>query len=38
MALHGEQNRFASLFPRHGLGQQFDNWTAFEPIVAGALT
>lgn len=36
LALHGEQNRFASLFPGHGLGD-IDRLTAFEPIVSGSL-
>ncbi|WP_066962051.1 general secretion pathway protein GspF [Microbulbifer sp. Q7] len=34
MALHGEQNNFASLFPNHGLGNAslMDSLTAFAPI------
>ncbi|WMS88511.1 hypothetical protein [Pleionea litopenaei] len=37
MALHGEQNQFASLFPTQGLGNStmLDALTAFEPIVQG---
>ncbi|NVJ61715.1 MAG: general secretion pathway protein GspF [Gammaproteobacteria bacterium] len=39
MALHGEQNQFASLFPGHGLGNStmMDALTAFEPIVNGSI-
>ncbi|MFZ5756436.1 MAG: hypothetical protein ACOY3X_06005 [Pseudomonadota bacterium] len=39
MALHGEQNLFASRFPGHGLGgsTMMDNLTAFAPIVSGTL-
>ena len=39
MALHGEQNNFASLFPNHGLGNSvlMDSMTAFEPIVNGTI-
>ncbi|TQV75496.1 general secretion pathway protein GspF [Aliikangiella marina] len=39
MALHGEQNNFASLFPNHGLGNSvlMDSLTAFEPIVNGTI-
>jgi hypothetical protein len=35
MALHGEQNLFASVFPNHGLGDatNLDRLTAFAPIV-----
>jgi hypothetical protein len=40
LALHGEQNRFAELFPAHGLGSVSlrDSLTAFNPIVNGTLT
>jgi hypothetical protein len=39
MALHGEQNLFASRFPTHGLGDatNLDRFTAFEPIVSGTI-
>jgi len=39
MALHGEQNNFASLFPNHSLGNStlMDSLTAFEPIVNGTI-
>lgn len=39
MALHGEQNNFANLFPNHGLGNSvlMDSLTAFEPIVNGTI-
>lgn len=39
MALHGDQGNFASVFPRHGLGNTAlrDSLTAFEPIVNGTL-
>ncbi len=39
LALHGEQNRFAELFPAHGLGSVAlrDSLTAFDPIVNGTL-
>jgi len=39
MALHGEQNQFASTFPGHGLGNSVlqDSLTAFEPIVNGTI-
>ncbi len=39
MALHGEQNLFASRFPRHGLGSVAlrDSLTAFNPIVNGTI-
>ncbi|TQV86583.1 general secretion pathway protein GspF [Aliikangiella coralliicola] len=39
MALHGEQNNFANLFPNHGLGNSalIDSMTAFEPIVNGTI-
>ncbi|MEW9796532.1 hypothetical protein [Alteromonas sp. CYL-A6] len=39
LALHGEQGRFAELFPAHGLGNSalMDSLTAFEPIVNGRL-
>ena len=37
MALHGEQNQFASAFPAHGLGDNvnLDRFTAFEQIQFG---
>ncbi|WP_144391333.1 general secretion pathway protein GspF [Pleionea sediminis] len=40
MALHGEQNQFAGLFPTHGLGNStmLDSLTAFEPIVNGTIS
>ena len=39
MALHGEQNLFASRFPTHGLGDStnLDRFTAFEQIVNGII-
>jgi hypothetical protein len=39
MALHGEQARFADLFPNHGLGNAAmqDSLTAFTPIVSGTI-
>jgi hypothetical protein len=39
MALHGEQNLFASRFPNHGLGDNLnlDSFTAFEQIVFGPI-
>jgi hypothetical protein len=39
LALHGEQARFASLFPSHGLGNAAmqDSLTAFTPIVNGTI-
>lgn len=39
MALHGEQNQFANMFPNHGLGNSTlqDSLTAFEPIVNGTI-
>ncbi len=39
MALHGEQNQFANVFPNHGLGNNtmIDSLTAFEPIVNGTI-
>lgn len=39
MALHGEQNNFANIFPNHGLGNSalIDSMTAFEPIVNGII-
>ncbi|HEX5046684.1 MAG TPA: hypothetical protein VFX89_06145 [Gammaproteobacteria bacterium] len=35
LALHGDQNQFATMFPRHGLGDSanLDRLTAFAPIV-----
>jgi hypothetical protein len=40
MALHGEQNLFATRFPQHGLGSAAlrDSLTAFNPIVNGTIT
>jgi hypothetical protein len=39
MALHGEQNLFATTFPSHGLGDSanLDRFTAFERIVNGTI-
>lgn len=39
LALHGEQGKFADLFPGHGLGNAalMDSLTAFEPIVNGTI-
>jgi len=39
MALHGQQNQFASLFPTNGLGNVAlqDSLTAFQPIVNGVI-
>lgn len=39
LALHGEQGRFSTLFPNHGLGSVTlrDSLTAFEPIVNGTI-
>jgi hypothetical protein len=39
MALHGEQNLFATQFPTHGLGDStnLDRFTAFEAIVNGTI-
>ena len=39
MALHGEQNMFATQFPTHGLGDptNLDRLTAFEQIVSGPI-
>jgi hypothetical protein len=39
MALHGEANNFATLFPSHGLGSATmrDTLTAFQPIVTGTI-
>jgi hypothetical protein len=39
MALHGEQNQFATKFPNHGLGDaaSLDRLTAFAPIVNGTI-
>jgi len=40
MALHGEQNLFANLYPNWnngGLGTNLDRYTAFTPIVNGTL-
>jgi hypothetical protein len=40
MALHGEQNLFATRFPQHGLGSAAlrDSLTAFNPIVNGTIS
>ncbi|MEM9058141.1 MAG: hypothetical protein AAGD86_11725 [Pseudomonadota bacterium] len=39
LALHGEQGRFPTLFPGHGLGNAtlMDSLTAFNPIVNGTI-
>ncbi len=39
MALHGEENNFASLFPTHGLGSVAlrDSLTIFQPVVNGTI-
>ncbi|HET6628611.1 MAG TPA: hypothetical protein VFG91_02430 [Woeseiaceae bacterium] len=39
MALHGEEGKFATLFPSHGLGDSSlrDAMTAFDAIVSGTL-
>ena len=37
MALHGEQNQFASRFPVSVLNSQIDNWIAFNPVVNGKI-
>jgi hypothetical protein len=39
MALHGEQGRFGTVFPNHGLGNAAlqDSLTAFAPIVNGVI-
>ncbi len=39
LALHGEQNTFTTLFPKHGLGNTTlrDSLTAFQPIVSGTI-
>ena len=39
LALHGEQGRFGTLFPGHGLGSTTlqDSLTAFNPIVSGTI-
>ncbi len=39
LALHGEQGRFSTLFPGHGLGNAtlIDRMTAFNPIVNGVI-
>ena len=39
LALHGEQGRFSSLFPDHGLGNAslMDSLVAFEPVVNGTV-
>ncbi len=40
LALHGEQSRFAELFPGQGLGNavSLDSLTAFAPVVSGSLS
>ena len=40
MALHGENDQFATAMPGHGLGNATlqDSLTAFEPIVSGTIT
>ncbi|MES1195697.1 MAG: hypothetical protein ABUL58_01985 [Steroidobacter sp.] len=37
LALHGEQGKFAALFPTSPLVGQIDTWTAFNPIVTGTV-
>ncbi len=37
MALHGEQNQFATRFPVSVLNGQIDNWIAFNPVVNGTI-
>ncbi len=39
LALHGEQGRFGSLFPGHGLGSTIlqDSLIAFNPVVSGTI-
>lgn len=37
MALHGEQNLFASRFPNSVLNSQIDSWISFNPIVNGTI-
>jgi len=39
MALHGEQDQFANVFPNHGLGNvaMQDSLTAFTPICSGTI-
>jgi hypothetical protein len=39
MALHGDQGRFATVFPQHGLGSVAlrDSLIALEPIVSGTI-
>ena len=39
LALHDEQNKFTTLFPKHGLGNAtlIDSLTAFSPIVNGTI-
>jgi hypothetical protein len=39
LALHGEQGRFSTLFPGHGLGSAAlqDSLIAFNPIVNGTI-
>ncbi len=39
MALHGEQNQFATLFPQHGLGNvaSRDSMVMFQPVVNGRI-
>jgi hypothetical protein len=40
LALHGEQNKFATLFPNNGLGNStlMDSLIAFSPIVNGTIS
>ena len=40
LALHGEQGRFESLFPAHGLGPVAlrDSLTGLAPIVSGTIS
>ena len=33
MALHGTQGQFASLFPDHGLGNNLDQYIAFDQLI-----
>jgi hypothetical protein len=39
LALHGEQGRFGTIFPQHGLGSVAlrDSLLAFGPIVSGTI-
>jgi hypothetical protein len=38
LALHGEQNQFASLFPSSPLVAQTDNWIALQAICQDIIT